>query len=73
MHDGKLLVKSGHGYLTFPEFLRIQGPIEEERARYIAPELMKELHSQANLSNHLTEQSPKITSFSQDFSEVPTK
>ena len=50
MQDGKLLVKSAKGYLTFPEFLRIQGPVEEERAQYIAPELMKELHSCASLS-----------------------
>ena len=51
MHEGKLLVKTAKGYLTFPEFLQIQGPIETERARYVAPELMQELHSQATLSS----------------------
>lgn len=52
MHEGKLLVKSSKGYLSFPEFLQIMGPIEEEKIEYISPELLKELHSYASLSSN---------------------
>jgi hypothetical protein len=73
MHEGKLFVRTVRGFVTFPEFLTQQGPVEKERALYISPELIRELHSEASLKDSPTNKPFRQPYLSHTLSEVPTK
>ena len=49
VQEGKLFVRSNGGWLTFIEFLKQHSPIESQRMKHISPELLRELHTLAQL------------------------